>query len=107
MNKEKKILNMDDPVKIETGSLEIVLPRRTKEEELKEKKLKAVINIAYCVIIAFIVMSIIWMLLSYIILLKEGTSVDNMLKIWTTIIPFWSTMIGSVLGYLFGKKENV
>ena len=107
MNKEKKILNMDDPVKIETGSLEIVLPIRTKEEELKEKKLKAVINIAYCVIIAFIVMSIIWMLLSYIILLKEGTSVDNMLKIWTTIIPFWSTMIGSVLGYLFGKKENV
>jgi hypothetical protein len=44
------------------------------------------------------------MLLSFIPIFWTG-DFDEALKILPAIVPFWGTITGAVLGYLFGKNE--
>ncbi|CAN2048386.1 hypothetical protein GMMP1_570100 [Candidatus Magnetomoraceae bacterium gMMP-1] len=80
---------------------------RVKKDEikLKEQKLMSAITLSKLVVIASIALIAGWMLSSFILLVYFGGKLDDALKILTAVIPFWSTITGTVLGYLFGKDK--
>lgn len=85
--------------------LEEISERKAEEESLFGKQLTAAIYLAKLVIWASIGLIVIWMLMVCLHLFT-GLNIDTAMKIPSVFIPFWSTITGAVLGYLFGKKEE-
>ncbi|CAN2042051.1 hypothetical protein GMMP15_660094 [Candidatus Magnetomoraceae bacterium gMMP-15] len=90
---EKKGTDEDikEPTAIQSGKLEI-------------EKFNTASYLSKMVVIASIALIAVWMLSSFF-LVYFGGKLDDALKILTAVIPFWSTITGTVLGYLFGKDK--
>jgi hypothetical protein len=76
----------------------------TPEDERHLLKLQAVVYLAKIVILSSTAFIGIWMVLSFIPIFWVG-DFDKALKILPAIVPFWGTITGTVLGYLFGKND--
>jgi len=70
-------------------------------------KIQSAIYLAKLVLWATVGYIILWMLAAIFAALWnfEETKFDKMMKVLPAIVPYWGTISGTVLGYLFGKKE--
>ena len=76
----------------------------TPEEHRNMIKLGAAITMARVVIGALIGFTTLWMVFMFFNV-PSNELFDRGMKIFPVIVPFWATISGTVLGYLFGKNE--
>jgi hypothetical protein len=74
------------------------------EDERHMVKLQAAVFMGKSVILASAGIIAIWMVMGFILIIYTDRFEDS-LKIMPAIIPFWGTISGAVLGYLFGKND--
>lgn len=77
----------------------------TPEDHRELIKLKSVIFLAKLVVWASIGFITGWMVLIILPVFNQG-DFDKAMQVLPAIVPFWGTITGAVLGYLFGKKEQ-
>lgn len=82
------------------GEIEIPVTPQDHRELLK---LQSVVFLAKLVVWASVTFIALWMILSFLPVFEYG-DFDKAMKILPAIVPFWGTITGLVLGYLFGKK---
>ena len=70
------------------------------DRRAEERKLEAVVKISYTVVGA----SILMLLISFLPVFNIG-DVAKAERVFPIIVPFWSTVAGTVLGYLFGREK--